>query len=40
MFKELTDELLELTANVQGYRGAHLAEYRIILCCTCTVRFS
>jgi hypothetical protein len=40
MFKELTDELLDLTATVQGYRRAYLAEYRIILCCTCTVRFS
>jgi hypothetical protein len=40
MFQELTDELLDLTASVQGYRRAYLAEYRIILCCTCTVRFA
>jgi hypothetical protein len=40
MFQELTDDLLDLTASVQGYRRAYLAEYRIILCCTCTVRFA
>jgi hypothetical protein len=38
MFRELTDELLDLTATVHGYRRAYLAEYRIILCCTCTIR--
>jgi hypothetical protein len=40
MFKELTDELLDLTAKPRGFRRAYLAQYRIILCCTCTVRFS
>jgi hypothetical protein len=40
MFEELTDELLELRANVRGYRRAYLAGYRIILCCTCTIRFA
>jgi hypothetical protein len=39
MFKELTGELLDLTATAQGYRRAYLADYRIILCCTCTVRW-
>jgi hypothetical protein len=39
MFKELTDELLDLTATVQGYRKAYPAHYYIALCCTCTVRF-
>jgi hypothetical protein len=38
MFKELTDELLDLTATVQGRRKAYLAR-QIILCCTCTVRW-
>jgi hypothetical protein len=38
MFRELTEELLDLTATVHGYRRAYLAEYRIILCCTCTIR--
>ena len=38
MFKELTGELLDLTATVQGYRNAFLAR-QIILCCTCTVRW-
>ena len=39
MFKELTDELLDLSASTRGYRRAYLAQYRIILCCTCTVQF-
>jgi hypothetical protein len=39
MFRALTDELLDLTATQQGFRRAYLAEYRIILCCTCTVKF-
>jgi hypothetical protein len=38
VFKELTDELLDLSATVQGYRRAYLAQARIILCCTCTFR--
>lgn len=38
MFKELTDELLDLTATVQGRRKAYLAR-QIILCCTCTLRW-
>jgi hypothetical protein len=38
MFKELTDELLDLTATTQGYRKAFLAR-SIVLCTTCTVRF-
>jgi hypothetical protein len=38
MFKQMTDELLDLTATVQGYRRAYLA-HRIILCCTCTMRW-
>lgn len=38
MFKELTDELLELTASVQGYRRAFLAQTRNTgpLCCSCS----
>jgi hypothetical protein len=37
MFKELTDELLELTATQQGYRNAYLAQRgRGSLCCSCT----
>jgi hypothetical protein len=39
VFKALTDELLDLTATAQGYEKAYLADYRIILCCTCTVRW-
>jgi hypothetical protein len=39
MFRALTDELLDLTATQQGYRRAYLADFRIILCCTCTVRW-
>lgn len=38
MFKELTHELLDLTAMAQGYRNAHLAELRpgiLCGCCTC-----
>jgi hypothetical protein len=38
MFKELTDELLDVTATAQGYRKAFLARH-IVLCCTCTVRW-
>jgi hypothetical protein len=40
MFRALTDELLDLTATQQGYRRAYLADHRIILCCTCTVRWA
>jgi hypothetical protein len=38
MFKELTDELLELTATVRGYRRAFLAQQRRPgpACCSCT----
>jgi streptolysin S family bacteriocin protoxin len=37
MFEELTHELLDLTATVQGYRKAHLAEMRPgMLCCCCS----
>jgi hypothetical protein len=37
MFKQLTDELLELTATQQGYRRAYLAQRgRGSLCCSCT----
>jgi hypothetical protein len=39
MFRTLTDELLDLTVTQRGYRRAYLAEYRLILCCTCTVTF-
>jgi hypothetical protein len=39
VFKELTDDLLDLRASVRGYRRAYLAQTRIILCCTCTVKF-
>jgi hypothetical protein len=39
MFRTLTDELLDLTVTQRGFRRAYLAEYRIILCCTCTVTF-
>jgi hypothetical protein len=35
MFKELTDELLDLTATAHGYRKAFLAQ-RGPLCCSCT----
>jgi hypothetical protein len=38
MFRELTDDLLDLTATTQGYRKAFLAR-SIVLCTTCTVRF-
>jgi hypothetical protein len=38
MFNELTEELLDLTATVQGHRKAYLAR-SIVLCCTCTVKF-
>ena len=38
MFKELTGELLDLTATTQGFRRAFLAR-SIVLCTTCTVRF-
>jgi hypothetical protein len=38
VFKELTDELLDLSASVRGYRRAYLA-HRIILCCTTTAKF-
>ena len=43
MFKELTDELLDLTVSVQGYEKAFLAQIRRpgeLCCCTsscCTV---
>jgi hypothetical protein len=40
VFRTLTDELLDLTATQQGFRKAYLAEYRIILCCTCTIKFA
>jgi hypothetical protein len=36
MFKELTDELLDLTATVRGYRKAFLAQRRGALCCSCS----
>jgi hypothetical protein len=37
MFKELTDELLELKATQQGYRKAYLAQRgRGSLCCSCS----
>lgn len=46
MFEELTEELLDLTADVRGYGAAtYAASYdecsgsaccSIILCCTCT----
>jgi hypothetical protein len=38
MFKYLTDELLDLTATVQGYRKAFLAQTRRLgsLCCSCS----
>jgi streptolysin S family bacteriocin protoxin len=36
MFKELTDELLDLTTTVQGYRKAFLAQRGGPLCCSCT----
>jgi hypothetical protein len=38
MFKELTDDLLDLTATAQGYRKAYLAR-SIVLCTTCTLKF-
>jgi hypothetical protein len=38
MFKELTDELLDLTATTQGYRRAFLA-HSWVLCTTCTIKF-
>ena len=40
LIKTRADELLDLTASVRGYRRAYLAQYRIILCCTCTLRFA
>ena len=40
MFRALTDELLDLTATEQGFRRAYLAEWRITLCCTCTIKFA
>jgi hypothetical protein len=46
MFEELTEELLDLSANVRGYGGAVYAAVdddscssgccSVILCCTCT----
>lgn len=38
MFKELTDELLDLSATVQGYRKAFLAQTKNpgSLCCSCS----
>jgi hypothetical protein len=36
MFKELTVELLDLTATAQGYRKAFLAQRRGPLCCSCS----
>jgi hypothetical protein len=37
MFMDLTDELLELSATVRGYRKAFLAQTgRGSLCCSCT----
>jgi hypothetical protein len=44
MFNELTEELLDLSANVRGFGGAVYAANEdassssgaIILCCTCT----
>jgi len=47
MFDELTEELLDLSANVRGYGGAMYAVVdeqgcscgccgTIVLCCTCT----
>jgi streptolysin S family bacteriocin protoxin len=38
MFKELTEELLDLTANMQAYRNAYLAQTRRpgSLCCSCS----
>ena len=36
MFKELTDELLDLTVATQGYRKAFLAQQRGPLCCSCS----
>jgi hypothetical protein len=38
MFKELTDELLDLKATTQGYRRAFLA-HSWVLCTTCTIKF-
>jgi hypothetical protein len=40
MFRALTDELLDLAATEQGFRRAYLAEWRITLCCTCTIKFA
>lgn len=46
MFDELTEELLDLTANVRGYGAATYAKATdggcscgggtVVLCCTCT----
>jgi hypothetical protein len=38
MFKELTDELLDLTATMQSYHKAYLAQTRRpgSLCCSCS----
>jgi hypothetical protein len=37
MFKELTDDLLNLTATPRGYRKAFLAQTgRGALCCSCS----
>lgn len=37
MFSELTDELLDLTVTVRGYRKAFLAQTRPgSLCCSCS----
>ena len=45
MFKELTEELLDLRANVRGYGAAVYAVNEdgggggtLVLCCTCTFR--
>lgn len=45
MFKELTEELLDLKVNVRGYGAAVYAANEdgggggtLVLCCTCTFR--
>jgi hypothetical protein len=35
MFKELTDELLDLTVTTKGYRGALYAAAQLSCSCTC-----
>jgi hypothetical protein len=36
MFKDVTNELLDLTATTHGHRKAFLAQRRGPLCCSCS----